>query len=138
MKIIKKIKQMRRIQNEKVKNGLTKNICLVTEWGDLGRPADLCINGSICHQILHECLQVDLRIMAVLLLIWNVWDAVNEPMMGAIMDKIYAKNHNRKGEVPSMDFTFSSVLVTITAIMSLDSAEHSLKERLSFSCIVFL
>ena len=37
------------------------------------------------------------RVLAVLLVVWNVWDAVNDPMMGALMDKMFAKHRNPKG-----------------------------------------
>lgn len=43
-------------------------------------------------------LGVSNELLATLLLIWNIWDAVNDPLMGALMDRIYAKHHNKNGK----------------------------------------
>ena len=36
-------------------------------------------------------LQVNPGVLATMLLVWNIWDAVNDPMMGTIMDMCFAK-----------------------------------------------
>lgn len=43
-------------------------------------------------------LGVSTATLATLLLIWNIWDAVNDPLMGALMDKVFAKTHNKNGK----------------------------------------
>lgn len=43
-------------------------------------------------------LHVDSAVLATILVIWNVWDAVNDPLMGALMDKVFAKHHSPKGK----------------------------------------
>ena len=43
-------------------------------------------------------LGVSTEMLATLLLVWNVWDAVNDPMMGTLMDKVFAKNHDKRGK----------------------------------------
>ena len=37
-------------------------------------------------------------LLAALLFIWNVWDFINDPLMGALMDKMFARNKNPKGK----------------------------------------
>ena len=29
---------------------------------------------------------------------WTIWDAINDPIMGAVMDKVFAKSRNRRGK----------------------------------------
>ena len=36
-------------------------------------------------------LQINAGLLATMLLVWNIWDAVNDPLMGTIMDMCYAK-----------------------------------------------
>jgi len=43
-------------------------------------------------------LGVSTEMLASLLLVWNVWDAINDPMMGTLMDKAFAKNHDKRGK----------------------------------------
>lgn len=32
------------------------------------------------------------------MIIWTIWDAVNDPMMGALMDRAFAKKQNPRGK----------------------------------------
>jgi len=48
----------------------------------------LAVYGSRFMQV---NLQVNAAVLATMLLIWNIWDAVNDPMMGTIMDMCFAK-----------------------------------------------
>lgn len=43
-------------------------------------------------------LKIDMTVLASILVIWNVWDAVNDPLMGALMDKMFAKHHSARGK----------------------------------------
>ena len=54
--------------------------------------------GAMVTRYYTNVLQVNTAVLAVLLLVWNIWDAVNDPMMGVLMDKMYAKNKNPKGK----------------------------------------
>ena len=37
-------------------------------------------------------------VLATLLAVWNIWDAVNDPLMGILMDKMYARSKNSRGK----------------------------------------
>ena len=37
-------------------------------------------------------------VMGILTIVWTVWDAINDPLMGALMDKAFAKNKNKRGK----------------------------------------
>ena len=43
------------------------------------------------YRFLQVNLQVNAGILATMLLIWNIWDTVNDPLMGTIMDICFAK-----------------------------------------------
>lgn len=66
--------------------------------GDLGGCMTFALMGAMVTRYYTNVLKVDYTVLAVLLLIWNIWDAVNDPLMGILMDKIYAKHHNKNGK----------------------------------------
>ena len=43
-------------------------------------------------------LGVEPWVMGILTIVWTVWDAINDPLMGALMDKAFAKNKNKRGK----------------------------------------
>ncbi len=66
--------------------------------GDLGGCMTFALMGSFVTRYYVNILKVDTVVLAALLLVWNVWDAVNDPMMGALMDKLFAKHKHPKGK----------------------------------------
>lgn len=70
----------------------------LTFWHVIGYGAGDC-GGCICmvpiwyfmSRYLQVNLEINAGILATMLLIWNIWDAVNDPMMGTIMDLTYSK-----------------------------------------------
>ena len=59
--------------------------------GDAGGVCGLYMVSGFMTRFLQVNLQVNAGILATMLLIWNVWDAVNDPLMGTIMDICFAK-----------------------------------------------
>ena len=43
-------------------------------------------------------LGIDPNLLGTLVIIWTIWDAVNDPMMGALMDRTFAKKQNPRGK----------------------------------------
>ena len=80
------------------KSGLTFKHKVGYAMGDLGGCMTFALMGAMVTRYYTNVLQVNTAVLATLLLVWNIWDAVNDPMMGALMDKIYAKSHNKKGK----------------------------------------
>lgn len=80
------------------KSGLSLKHKIGYAMGDLGGCMTFALMGAMVTRYYTNVLQVDTTILAVLLLVWNIWDAVNDPMMGVLMDKMYAKNKNPKGK----------------------------------------
>ena len=59
--------------------------------GDCGGSITLWMMSGYMTRYLQVHLQVNAGVLATMLLIWNIWDAVNDPMMGTIMDMAFAK-----------------------------------------------
>ena len=59
--------------------------------GDAGGVVGLYMVSGFMTRFLQVNLEVNPAILATILLIWNVWDAVNDPLMGTIMDMCFAK-----------------------------------------------
>ena len=59
--------------------------------GDCGGSITLWMVAGFMTRYLQVHLQVNAGILATMLLIWNIWDAVNDPLMGTIMDLCFAK-----------------------------------------------
>ena len=59
--------------------------------GDAGGVCGLYMVSGFMTRFLQVNLEVNAALLATILLIWNVWDAVNDPLMGTIMDICFAK-----------------------------------------------
>lgn len=78
--------------------GLSKKHWIGYMLGDFGGCMTFALMGSFVTRYYTNVLHVNTVVLAVLLAVWNIWDAVNDPLMGALMDKWFAKHHNPKGK----------------------------------------
>ena len=78
--------------------GLTTKHWLGYMFGDFGGCMTFTLMSSIFTLYCTDCLGVDTGILGTLVIIWTIWDAVNDPMMGAIMDKAFARKQNKSGK----------------------------------------
>ena len=62
--------------------------------GDCGGVITL-VGIGLMNRFILNVLKVDNAILATMLLIWNIWDAVNDPMVGTFMDMAFAKSKNK-------------------------------------------
>ena len=69
-------------------SGLTLKHQVGYAMGDLGGCMTFALMGSMVTRYYTNVLHVNTAVLAVLLFVWNVWDAVNDPLMGILMDKI--------------------------------------------------
>lgn len=80
------------------KNGLTKKHWFGYMFGDWGGCMTFALMSSIFSIYCTNVLGIDTKVMFVLTVIWTVWDAINDPMMGALMDKAFAKCQHKAGK----------------------------------------
>ena len=59
--------------------------------GDAGGVVGLYMVSGFMTRFLQVNLEVNAGILATILLIWNIWDAVNDPLMGTIMDMCFTR-----------------------------------------------
>lgn len=98
------------------KPGLTKKHWIGYACGDLGGCMTFALMGAMVTRYYTNVLRVNTVILATMLLVWNIWDAVNDPMMGALMDKIFAKHRDPRGKFRPW-LLRSAPLVAITFIV---------------------
>ena len=83
---------------KKPATGLTKKHWIGYALGDMGGCMTFALMGSMVTRYYTNVLHVDTVVLAILLAVWNIWDAVNDPLMGALMDKMFAKHPSAKGK----------------------------------------
>ena len=102
--------------------------------GDAGGCMSFALMGSTFAMYCTDALKVNTELLAILLIVWNVWDFINDPLMGAFMDKSFSKNHNPKGKFRPWLLRSSPLLcVSFIALWSVPS----LFEGLSLICVLF-
>ena len=79
-------------------SGLTMKHKIGYAMGDLGGCITFALMGSMVTRYYTNVLHVDTKVLAILLAVWNIWDAINDPLIGILMDKMYAKSKNPKGK----------------------------------------
>ncbi len=115
-------------------SGLTLKHKIGYGLGDAGGCMTFAIMGSTFAMYCTDALKVDTDLLAVLLVVWNVWDFINDPLMGAFMDKAFAKKHNSKGKFrPWLLRSAPLICVSFIALWSVPS----LFEGLSLVCVLF-
>jgi len=80
------------------KNGLTKKHWFGYMFGDWGGCMTFTLMGTLFTMYCTNALGIDPTLLGTLVIIWTIWDAINDPMMGALMDKAFAKKRNSKGK----------------------------------------
>ena len=85
------------MSKEKTKSGLTFKHKFGYALGDAGGCMTFAVMGSTFTMYCTDALGIDTALLAILLLIWNTWDFINDPLMGALLDKAFAKHKNPIG-----------------------------------------
>ena len=78
--------------------GLTKKHWFGYMFGDWGGCMTFALMSSIFSMYCTNVLGINATVMGILTVVWTIWDAVNDPMMGALMDKAFARKQHRSGK----------------------------------------
>ena len=90
--------------------------------GDAGGCMTFALMGTTFAMYCTDSLKIDTGLLTILLFIWNVWDFINDPLMGAFMDQAFAKKHHPKGKFrPWILRATPLVCVTFIALWSVPS-----------------
>ena len=80
------------------KTGLTTKHWIGYMFGDWGGCMTFALMASTFTMYCTNALGVDPSLLGTLVIIWTIWDAINDPMMGALMDKMFAKKQDKRGK----------------------------------------
>ena len=78
--------------------GLTKKHWFGYMCGDWGGCMTFTLMSTIFSMFCTNALGIDPMLLGTLVIVWTIWDALNDPLMGALMDKAFAKKQNPKGK----------------------------------------
>ena len=84
--------------NREKKTGLTRKHWFGYMCGDWGGCMTFTLMAGIFTMFCTNALGIDPKLLGTLVIIWTVWDAINDPLMGALMDKAFAKKHHKNGK----------------------------------------
>ena len=73
-------------------DNLTKKHLLGYTLGDFGECMTFSIMGSFLTRYYVNVDMIDMGVLAILTLIWKVWDTISNPVVGMFLDKMFAKN----------------------------------------------
>ena len=85
-------------KNKASSGGLTLKHKFGYGLGDAGGCMTFALMDGIFGMYCTDALGINPTVFGILLLIWNIWDFVNDPIMGALMDKSFAKSQNPNGK----------------------------------------
>ena len=100
---------------ERKAGALTTKHWLGYMFGDFGGCMTFALMASIFTMYCTNALGISPTLLGTLVIIWTIWDAVNDPLMGTLMDKAFARHKNRNGKFRPW-LLRSTPLLAVTAI----------------------
>ena len=67
-------------------------------FGDWGGCMTFTLMASTFTMYCTNALGIDPMLLGTLVVIWTIWDAINDPMMGALMDKVFTLKKDKRGK----------------------------------------
>ena len=84
-------------------------------FGDFGGCMTFALMSSIFTMYCTNALGIDPTLLGTLVIIWTVWDAINDPLMGSLMDKVFTMRRNPRGKFRPWILR-ATPLIAVTAI----------------------
>ena len=100
---------------KKSKTGLTGKHWFGYMCGDWGGCMTFTLMASIFSIFCTNALGIDPKLLGTLVIIWTIWDAINDPLMGALMDKAFVRKQNPRGKFRPWILR-STPLLAVTAL----------------------
>lgn len=90
--------------------------------GDAGGVMTLILVSSYMTRYITNVLTIPYATLSVLLLIWNIWDMVNDPLMGTLMDKTFANSDGKRDKFrPWILYSIAPIVLGLIAFFSVPS-----------------
>ena len=113
-------------------SGLTMKHKIGYALGDAGGCMTFVIIGKFFSNYCTDVLSIDEKLLAGLLLIWNIWDFLNDPIMGGFLDKAFAKRRDSRGKFrPWLLRSAPFVCVSFIALFSVPTLFESIATLIS-------
>ena len=106
------------------KTGLRTKHWVGYMFGDWGGCMTFVLMGSIFSMYCTNVLKIDTKLMGVLTVVWTIWDAINDPMMGALMDKAFVRKQHKNGKFRPW-LLRATPLLAVTAIQLVSGRRDS-------------
>ncbi len=98
-------------------SGLKRSHIIGYALGDLGGCMTFAIMGSFLTPYYTEVAGLTTASVATMFLVIRIWDAINDPLMGALLDKAFAKTKSGKGKFRPWMFKSAPVLAISAVLM---------------------
>lgn len=90
--------------------------------GDAGGVMTIILVSSYMTRYVTNVLTIPYATLSVLLLIWNIWDMINDPLMGTLMDKTFAKSTGDRDKFrPWILYSIAPIVLGLIAFFSVPS-----------------
>lgn len=89
--------------------------------GDDGGLLTLVMVGVYLTRYITNILQIPYATLSIMLLVWNAWDMINDPLMGTIMDKFFARHHKHDKFRPWILASIPMIVIGFIAFFSVPS-----------------
>ena len=102
-------------KSTKSRGSLTTKHWMGYMFGDFGGCMTFALMAGIFSSYCTDILHINASVMGVLTIVWAIWDAINDPMMGALMDRAFARRQHKNGKFRPW-LLRATPLLTVTAI----------------------
>ena len=85
-------------KSTKSRGSLTTKHWMGYMFGDFGGCMTFALMTGTFSMYCTDILGIKATIMGILTIVWAIWDAINDPLMGALMDRAFAKKRNKNGK----------------------------------------
>lgn len=96
---------------------LSKKNLIGYAMGDLGGCMTFALMGSFLTPYYTDVAGLSAGAIATMYLVLKIWDAINDPLMGALMDKAFARTHSHKGKFRPWMFRATPLLAIMAVLM---------------------
>ncbi|MGN0457967.1 MAG: MFS transporter [Eubacterium sp.] len=118
--------------SNKLKNSTTKEI-LIFSLLPFGMSTIYSVIGTALNMYFTDVLGLSLKMAAVVLSVTRIWDAINDPMMGMIVDK----THTKMGKCRPYIFWMSFPVILVTALL-FAPVNFGQKGNFAFAIVAYL
>ncbi|MCZ0717529.1 MFS transporter [Aerococcus kribbianus] len=101
--------------------------------GDAGGVVTLVMAQTYMNRYITNIVGVSFETLSILLIVWNIWDALNDPLMGNIIDRLF--EHRKASDDKFRPWILASIPIICLGLIALFSAPSHLKGILALATL---